>query len=95
MHSEIDARLPPATEFIMTSTLLDLSAVALAGIALTGAVLSFALPRAHMAPAGEPGFGIEMALGGESTVRTAATRFGGDKGEAKADPAWASFPRAF
>ncbi len=49
-----------------------------------------------MAPAGEPGFGIEMALESEAPVRTAATtRFGGARDEDKSDPAWASFPRAF
>lgn len=79
----------------MTSTLLDLTAVAVAGIALTGAVLSFALPRAHLAPAGEPGLGIAMSFETEAPQRTASTRFGGDKGEQKSDPAWASFPRAF
>lgn len=80
----------------MSPTLLDLSAAAVAGIALTGAILGFSFPRAHMAPAGEPGFGLEMALETEAPVRTAATtRFGGSKPEEKADPAWASFPRAF
>ncbi|WP_127090702.1 hypothetical protein [Aquabacter cavernae] len=79
----------------MTSPLLDLSALAVAGIALTGAILSFSLPRAHMAPAGEPGMGIAMALEAEAAMRTASTRFGSEKGKEKADPAWASFPRAF
>jgi len=87
---------PFAKEFIMSPTLIDLSAVAVAGIALTGAILSFALPRAHMAPAGEPGFTIEMALESEAPVRTAATtRFGGSATPDKSDPSWASFPRAF
>lgn len=77
-------------------SLIDLSAAAVAGIALTGAILGFAFPRAHMAPAGEPGFGIEMALESEAPVRTAATtRFGGAQDEDKSNPAWASFPRAF
>lgn len=76
----------------MTSPLLDLSAVALAGIALTGAVLSFAYPLAHMAPAGEPGLSIEMAFEAEAPVRTAATRIGGDR---KAETPSASFPHAF
>ncbi|MEW6255655.1 MAG: hypothetical protein AB1592_06835 [Pseudomonadota bacterium] len=79
----------------MTSTLLDLTAVAVAGIALTGAVLSFGVPKAYLAPAGEPGLGIAMSLETDTFQRTAATRFGGDKGSEKADPAWASFPRAF
>lgn len=79
----------------MTSTLLDLSAVALAGIALTGAVLGFAAPGAHMAPAGEPGLGIEMALGGDSTMRTAAVGFGGTAGGAREDRVIWSAPRAF
>lgn len=86
----------PQKEFIMSPTLIDLSAAAVAGIALTGAVLGFTFPRAHMAPAGEPGFGIEAALDNDVPVRTAnTTRFGGSRNEEKADPAWASFPRAF
>ncbi|MEP9379397.1 hypothetical protein ABLE91_21970 [Aquabacter sp. CN5-332] len=76
-------------------TLLDLTAFALAGVALTGAVLHFASPVPFMAPAGGPGIPAEVALQPDTTTRTAATRFGGDKGETKADPAWASFPRAF
>ena len=80
----------------MSPTLTDLSAVAVAGIALTGAILSFAFPTAHMAPAGEPGFTIEMALEDTAPVRTAAAaRFDGSSIPGTDTPFRISAPRAF
>lgn len=79
----------------MTVSLLDLAAFAVAGVALTGAVLHFASPKPYLAPAGGPGIPLEIALEQDSVTRTASTRFGGGRSEEKGDPAWASFPRAF
>ncbi len=75
-------------------TALDLTALGIFGMALTGALVGFAQPRAFMAAAGEPGLPVALALE-EATTRTASTGFGGDRRKAEEDPAWASFPRAF
>ncbi|TCT08180.1 hypothetical protein [Aquabacter spiritensis] len=52
--------------------LIDLIALSLAGIALTGAVLAFAPPAAFIAPAGTPGFSAAAVLEEAPADRTAA-----------------------
>lgn len=76
-------------------TALDLTALGIFGMALTGALVGFAQPRAYMAAAGEPGVPVALALEEATATRTASTGFGGNRRKADEDPAWASFPRAF
>lgn len=76
-------------------TALDLTALGIFGMALTGALTGFAEPRAVMATAGEPGVPVALALEEAPATRTASVGFGGERSKADEDPSWASFPRAF
>ncbi|MFG1396897.1 hypothetical protein [Roseixanthobacter pseudopolyaromaticivorans] len=76
-------------------TAFDFVALAILGVALTGAVIGFSNPKSFMAAAGGPGIPAELALMDQDKTRTAGTLFGGDKDTQSSEPAVASFPRGF
>ncbi|OYX70000.1 MAG: hypothetical protein B7Y95_16700 [Rhizobiales bacterium 32-66-11] len=76
-------------------TAFDFAALAILGIAATGAVIGFSNPKSFTAAAGGPGIPAELALMDQDQTRTAGTLFGGDKDNQSREPAVASFPRGF
>ncbi|MFG1427921.1 hypothetical protein [Roseixanthobacter glucoisosaccharinicivorans] len=76
-------------------TAFDFVALAILGVALTGAVIGFSNPKSFMAAAGGASMPADLALMGQDETRSAGTLFGGDKDNQGSEPAVASFPRGF